>query len=107
MKTASEKYLLCLLLVLSFGTAAFAQLGYLDSCLKVLPAHKEDTEKVFLLNKIAWDISYEDLQKGLFYIRQADSLSRKLNFEKAFASIDNTYGSIYMDLGMHNEAMIN
>lgn len=99
------KYILCFLL--AFVTAgAPAQESFIDSCIGVLPTHKEDTDKVFLLNKIAWDISYQDLQKGLDYIRQADSLTRKLNFEKGFASIDNTYGSIYMDLGMHNDAMV-
>jgi tetratricopeptide (TPR) repeat protein len=104
-----KKALLGFMLFLLVACAAQrvrAQHAYLDSCLRILPLQKEDTIKVRRLNSIAWEISFQDLQKGLDYIKQADSLSRKLGYEKSFATIDNTYGSIYTDLGMHNEAMV-
>lgn len=38
-----------------------AQQLNIDSCLIVLKASKEDTNKVILLNSLAWDVSYYKL----------------------------------------------
>ncbi len=70
----------------------------IDSCLQVLKASKEDTNKVILLNKIAWNIAYSNLKEGLDYSKQSYDLARKLNYERMYPTISNTYGLIYADM---------
>jgi serine phosphatase RsbU (regulator of sigma subunit) len=70
----------------------------IDSCLNVLKTSKEDTNKVKLLNKIAWNIAYTNLQKGVDYSIQSYDLAKKLNFEKFYPTICNTRGAIYADM---------
>ena len=75
-----------------------AQSINLDSCILALKTSKEDTNKVLLLNKIAWNIAYSNLQEGLDYSIQSYDLAKKIRFERSFARICNTQGSIYLDM---------
>ena len=50
-----------------FGHYTHAQLLNVDSCINVLKTAKEDTNKIILLDEIAWEISYTNLQKGIDY----------------------------------------
>jgi len=54
----------------------YSQGTNIDSCINVLKISKEDTNKVILLNRIAWDISYSNLQKGISYGNQAFDLAK-------------------------------
>ncbi len=76
----------------------YAQLINIDSCLTVLKTAKDDTNKVLLLDVIAWEISYTNLQKGIDYSSQSYSLAKKLNYERAYAKICNTQAAIYTDM---------
>jgi hypothetical protein len=60
------------------NTNLFAQISNVDSCIQVLKNAKEDTNKVILLDKIAWDISYGNLQKGIDYSKQSYELAKKI-----------------------------
>ena len=76
----------------------------MDSCLQVLKTSKEDTNKVILLDKIAWDIAYTNLQKGLDYSIESMDLAQKLNYKTKLAKICNTQGAIYADMAQHAKA---
>ena len=83
---------------ITFGYNSFSQLLNLDSCLNVLKTAKEDTNKVILLDEIAWEISYTNLQKGIDYSNQAYELAKKLNFERLYPKVCNTQAAIYTDM---------
>ena len=95
-----SKILKCIFILygMCFWKASFSQDLNVDSCLRVLPTLKDDTNKVILLNKIAWDIAYTNLQKGIDYSIQSYELAKKLNYERIYARICNTQGSIYADM---------
>ncbi|HOZ87475.1 MAG TPA: SpoIIE family protein phosphatase [Bacteroidia bacterium] len=92
-----------------FGcTSAFfsnAQLLNTDSCLQVLKTSREDTAKVELLSKIAWNISYQNLQKGLNYAEQSIALAKKLNSEIQYARVYHVAGAIYADMSEQGKAI--
>ncbi len=77
----------------------YGQLLNIDSCLNVLKTAKEDTNKVLLLDAIAWDISYSNLQTGIDYSLQAYELAKKLNYERVYPRLFNTQAAIYTDMG--------
>lgn len=60
-----------------FGQYSFVKSINLDSCILVLKTSKDDTNKVLLLNKIAWNIAYKNLQEGLDYSIQSYDLAKK------------------------------
>ena len=99
----------CILLIISCWigscTVAYAQLLNIDSCLQVLKLAKEDTNKVILLDKIAWNISYSNLKKGIDYSKLSDELAKKLKYERAYSKIFNTQGAIYTDMGELSKAL--
>lgn len=82
----------------AFYKNSFSQGSNIDSCIQVLKTAKEDTNKVILLDKIAWDISYTNLQKGIDYSIQCYDLAKKLKYERMYARICNTQGAIYADM---------
>lgn len=77
----------------------------IDSCLTVLKNAKEDTNKVILLDKVAWSISYKNLKTGIEYSEKSLTLAKALNYERFYANIYNTQGAIYTDLGELNKAL--
>jgi hypothetical protein len=84
--------------IILFGHYTHAQLLNVDSCLNVLKTAKEDTNKVILLDEIAWEISYANLQKGIDYSNQSYELAKKLNYERLYPKICNTQAAIYIDM---------
>ena len=104
MKVKFKIYLLGLLSVL-FCEQGFSQLLNVDSCIQVLKTMKEDTNKVYLLDAIAWDISYQNLQEGINYSEKAYDLAKKLNFEHSYSRICNTQGAIYTDMAEMAKAL--
>lgn len=64
-----------------------------------------DTAKVFVLDQIAWDISYTNMDSGLLVVKQAIALSRELGFLKGESEAQNVAGTIYADMGRYAEAV--
>jgi hypothetical protein len=91
------RYFLTFCIIL-FGHFTHAQLLNVDSCLNVLKTAKEDTNKVILLDEIAWEISYTNLQKGIDYSIQSYELAKKLKYERLYPKICNTQAAIYIDM---------
>jgi serine phosphatase RsbU (regulator of sigma subunit) len=104
MKNKNALYILVLLL-LSFKFRGVSQTSNIDSCINVLKTAKEDTNKVILLNEIAWDISYTNLQEGINYSLQAYELAKKLNYERIFSKLFNTQGAVYADMAETSKAL--
>lgn len=97
-------YLFLLCMLLGFGRAA-AQAYNLDSALRVLSTAPDDTAKVLLLCDVAWEVSYQDLQKGLVYAEQSLTLVKKLGAERQYARVFYVAGSIYNDMSEHGLAL--
>jgi serine phosphatase RsbU (regulator of sigma subunit) len=76
-----------------------------DSALQVLKTSKEDTNKVLLLSDIAWDVSYQNLQKGIEYSQQSVNLAEKLQFEKQYCHVYHVMGAIYADMAEQGKAL--
>ncbi len=74
---------------------AKAQNKIADSLLKNLPASKADTNRVILLNKIAFALYTTDYQKSLAYCTQAGSLATKLHYLKGQALNSHIQGVVY------------
>lgn len=104
MKFCKTTYLCFLFCLVSYDQLP-AQFLNVDSCIQVLKTLKEDTNKVKLLNSIAWDISYNNLQKGIDFSSQAFSLAKRINFEIIYSKILNTQGSIYADMAEQGKAL--
>jgi serine phosphatase RsbU (regulator of sigma subunit) len=88
-----------------FSQDVFSQGSNIDSCLNVLKTAKDDTNKVILLDHIAWDISYINLQKGIDYSLMSYDLAKKLNYEKGYSKICNTLAAIYTDMAEISKAL--
>lgn len=96
------------LLALCLVVCAFvsqAQNLNVDSCLRVLQTSKEDTNKVILLSDIAWDISYQNLQKGIDYSQQSVDLAEKLQYETKYCRVYHVIGAIYSDMAEQGKAL--
>ena len=91
--------IISLLLALS-TTALHAQLQgqpLIDSLLKELPKQKEDTNKVNMLEDIAYDCYlYSKPDDGIIYGGQEAALATKLNFQTGLASANNVLGACYL-----------
>lgn len=64
-----------------------------------------DTLKVRLLNQLAWDVSYLDLDSGLVIINRSMALARAQEFTSGEAEALNVAGTIYADMGRYTEAV--
>lgn len=84
---------------------SYAQQLNIDSCLQVLRTAPDDTNKVILLDRIAWNISYRNLQTGILYSDTCFALAKKLNYERAYSNIFNTQGAIYDDMAEVGKAL--
>jgi serine phosphatase RsbU (regulator of sigma subunit) len=97
---------LFLMLCLCAGTfVSKAQNLNIDSCLQVLKTSKEDTGKAILLSNIAWDISYQNLQKGIDYAQQSVDLAEKLQYELRYCRVYHVIGAIYSDMAEQGKAL--
>lgn len=77
----------------------------IDSCLRVLKTSKDDSNKVILLTNIAWDISYQNLQKGIEYAQESVDLGEKLRYETKYCRIYHVIGAIYSDMAEQGKAL--
>lgn len=65
----------------------------------------EDTNKVKWLNDIAWDTSYNNLVAGRQYAQQALELAQNLHYNLGIIRVQNTLGTICLDMGDLNGAL--
>jgi len=95
------------LITICLSASVFSQSSQkkLDSLIASIQTIKNDTHKVNVLNKIAWDISYNSFEKGIDYCYKAIIIAKKINYEKGLSKAYNTLATIYTDLGMSNEAI--
>ena len=78
----------------------------IDSMQKLLPTLSEsDTHIVRVLNMLAWDISYQDLDSGLVLANRSIALAREQGNAEGEANGQNVAGTIYADLGRYPEAI--
>ena len=104
MKIKKLIYLTLLYLLIPQSTL-FAQQLNLDSCITALKTSKNDTNKVILLNIIAWDISYSSLAQGAYYSEQSINLIEDLGYERLYANTYHIAGSIYTDMKLEAKAL--
>ncbi len=67
----------------------------IDSLLKELPAKKEDTAKVKLLEKLSYEYTNVNPDEGIKYGKQALALAEQKKWEKGIAYANNSIGSNY------------
>ncbi|MCF8367340.1 MAG: tetratricopeptide repeat-containing sensor histidine kinase [Bacteroidales bacterium] len=85
-----------LLFIISFSV--FAQNAKVDSLESLLANHlKPDTIRINLLNDIAGELKYTDIDKTLLYATQADSLSDVLGFKKGKSVSLKLIGNYYFN----------
>lgn len=100
------KKLLSILLFMISGYLAGQRNFDLDSLARRIESKDDrDTTKVLLMNELAWDISYQNLDSGLVIVNRALELSRKYGYENGESEGLNVQGTIYLDLGRYAEAV--
>ena len=79
----------------------------IDSMVLQLPTVKEDTQKVKILNTIAFTYNSVNPKEGIKYVEQSLNLSDKLGWKNGKAAAFNTKGSIYETQSNHTDAIDN
>lgn len=78
----------------------------IDSLSKILQTLDEsDSQIVYVLNSLAWDISYHNLDSGLTLINRSLEIAREQGDAKGEANAQNVAGTIYADMGRYPEAI--
>ncbi len=87
----------CLAFLVPFNAKAQLQgEALIDSLVKKLSSCKEDSNRIFLLNKIAFSYFDYDVDKALPYSQEALQLATKLHWDKGVAIAYNSFGVNYM-----------
>jgi tetratricopeptide (TPR) repeat protein len=98
-------------LLVFFGSSGSinAQESRVDSLLMAMGKTGEDTNRVFYLNELAWEIVFTtgDYDQTIDYANQARELSEKIGFKKGRAEAFNVIGTAYMFQGNYPEALDN
>lgn len=76
-----------------------------DSLARLLKLARPDTQKVNLLNDLAWELKFDDPQQAIVHLDSALSLARKLNFKKGEGNAFNFRG-VVEDIHGNSEAAI-
>ena len=85
--------LLFLLLFSSVQKITGQNRDFVDSLILVLPTQANDTNKVFLLRDIAWELNFGiDPDEAITYLDRALELAESLDFQKGIGDIYNAYG---------------
>lgn len=79
----------------------------IDSLLPLLPAMKQDTAKVKILNNLSYEFNRIDVDEGIRYGTEALELATKLHWKKGMATAHRLIGINYMDVASHDTAMEN
>lgn len=75
-----------------------------DSLKKELDRAETDSLRLKILDKLAWNLSYENLDSGFLYAQKSLYLATKLNNFFHQGKAYNTIGTIYTDKGKFKEA---
>ncbi len=82
-----------------------AQSSLIDSLSHQLPTTKEDSNKVILLNELAWELKMENPELARFYLDSALILANRLGFKKGAGSANN-YRGVVEDIHGNRELAI-
>ncbi len=101
-----KKLISILILQMFVGNMMAQHARNLDTMLlRARTLSNSDTTKVSVLDQIAWDVSYTNLDSGLLVAKQAIELARELGFSKGESEAQNVRGTIYADMGRYEEAV--
>ncbi len=84
---------------------SFGQNKNVDSLILVLKIAKEDTNKVILLNKLAKEFSYVNIDSAFLFSKPAADLSLKLNYEKGYIKSLSLLANAYFSFGDNPKAL--
>jgi two-component sensor histidine kinase len=98
------KNLLAIIMLLSFFTSLRAQHNKIDS-LEHLLTVANDTTKVNVLNKLAGDYQFCDMNKSLVYSERARALAEKIHYQKGLAMALCISGEFYSYKGESQKAL--
>ncbi|MEM6644247.1 MAG: tetratricopeptide repeat protein, partial [Bacteroidota bacterium] len=88
------------------GSRGFSQ-NPVDSLLTVYRrVSEEDSTFVDLTNKIAYELSYEDPKKSLYYLKEAQRVSDQIGYKKGTLRALITLGNSYMNAGLPDQALV-
>lgn len=97
-------FLLGIIVSISFVNAQ--DLRYIDSLKRLIAKHNaEDTTTIKLLNKLAFEVSYINLDSGLILAQRSYQLSKKLNYAHGMGGALNTMGTVYFDKADYKSAI--
>ncbi len=82
---------------------AFTQVA--DSLSKLLKTAKADTNRVNLLNDLAWELKFDDPKTAILHLDSALSLSRRLGFKKGEGNALN-YRGVVADIHGHGDVAV-
>src|SRR5262245_17661802 len=100
-----KKLLYISLLLFSFAGLHAQEQRQIDSLSKLVPTLSEsDTHLVRVLNMLAWDVSYHDLDSGLAILNRSIEIAREQGNLEGESNAQNVAGTIYADLGLYPEA---
>ncbi len=106
-----ERKILIILFQISFLTYSKISLSQpqsiKDSLLLLLKQTLPDTQRVNVLNALAFQILTNEPDKSIRYINEALFLSYKCNYESGVSSARNNLGIVYSNLGNYNLALMN
>lgn len=101
----NNRFLLWLLIsLLTFTGGSVIASANTDSLKRAFEREKDDSMRVVILRKLAWDISYENLDSGIYYGNKAMFMARNMGSDKLIANVQVLMGTIYTDKGQLIEA---
>ncbi len=104
----NKRILTSLLIILNAAFSPFAQgqnMRVIDSLQHQLQAYPVDTQKVHLLNELAWEYSSSHFEKGLGYAHQALEIAQKIHFLPGLATAYHRAGVVYINQRNYTSAL--
>ncbi len=77
-----------------FSLPSSAQNPFADSLLLVLSTTPEDSNKIILLNDLAWEYKFENPDSARQYLAQSIALAQQIKFQKGEAQAHNNLGVV-------------
>lgn len=105
MKTQTLLAFFAVFLYSYFAGAQQQGQALIDSLLKELPKHKDDTNKVKLLVDISFNYRLIDPKKALKYGNQSLELATRLKWYRGIGKANNTLGNYYKSSSQYSEAL--
>jgi len=94
------------ILFLLYFLPGYCESSIIDSLEQTLNNNMPDTQRVFCLNELCWEYKViGGYNKGLFYGKQAESISRKKNLEKLLSTTCTYMGICFYKMGDYSNAL--